>query len=286
MAENTKISWAHHSFNPWVGCTKISPACDNCYAESWAKRTGHPELWQGSRRRTTSANWQQPIRWNRRAEAAGRRERVFCASLADVFDNQVSEEWRRDLWALIARTPHLNWLLLTKRPQNIAKMLPTEEPYRLPWNAPWHQWPWPNVWLGTTIENRREGARRAWELASVPAVVRFWSCEPLLEDLGDGTSLGLRDTAVDGRPAVSWVIAGGESGPKARPLALSWLRNFRDQCADANVSFFVKQLGARPRIEIPPQPGTLETTWPLYDRAGADMVEWPEDLRVQEFPDG
>ena len=96
MGENTAISWCHHTFNPWVGCTKVSAACDHCYAESWAKRSGHPELWRGARRRTTAENWRQPLKWNRNAEAAGERRRVFCASLADVFDNQVPEQWRWD----------------------------------------------------------------------------------------------------------------------------------------------------------------------------------------------
>jgi protein gp37 len=127
MGENTNIEWADHTFNPWVGCSKISSACDYCYAESWAKRSGHPELWQGERRRTAGANWQRPIKWNRQAATAGKRARVFCASLADVFDNQVPRRWRDDLWHRIDQTPHLDWLLLTKRPQNIAKMLPDPE---------------------------------------------------------------------------------------------------------------------------------------------------------------
>src|SRR5438128_54370 len=125
MAENSGIEWTHHTFNPVVGCTKVSPACDNCYAENWAKRAGNPELWHGELRRTSAANWRQPIRWNKIARETGTRPRVFCASLADVFDNQWEPQWRADLWALIAETPFLDWLLLTKRPQNIAKMLPS-----------------------------------------------------------------------------------------------------------------------------------------------------------------
>src|SRR5690348_13736947 len=105
MAENSKIEWTHHTFNPWVGCTKVSAACDYCYAEAWAKRSGSPELWNGERRRTSAANWRQPIKWNRNAAERGERHRVFCASLADVFDNQVPTKWRADLWALISDTP-------------------------------------------------------------------------------------------------------------------------------------------------------------------------------------
>jgi protein gp37 len=169
MGENSAIEWTDHTFNPWVGCTKISPACDHCYAEGWAKRTGQPEMWHGKRRRTTPANWREPLKWNAAAQKAGERARAFCASLADVFDNQVPEEWRSDLWSRISATKHLDWLLLTKRPQNIAKMLPET------WGNGW-----PNVWLGTTVENQDEADRRIPHLLAVPAAVRFLSCEPLL----------------------------------------------------------------------------------------------------------
>jgi protein gp37 len=124
MGSNSKIEWTDHTFNAWLGCDKVSPACDHCYAEAWANRTGQSELWQGARRRTTAANWSEPLKWNREAAAAGRRARVFCCSLADVFDNKVPNDWRADLWALIAETPALDWLLLTKRIGNVAKMLP------------------------------------------------------------------------------------------------------------------------------------------------------------------
>jgi protein gp37 len=148
MAEYTKIERTHHTFNPWLGCTKVSPGCDRCYAESWARRTGQRRLWEGERRRTTEQNWREPLRWNARGERDGRRHRVFCASLADVFDNQVPDEWRADLWKLIAATPALDWLLLTKRPQNIARMLPAD------WSG------WRHVWLGATAENQHELDRR------------------------------------------------------------------------------------------------------------------------------
>lgn len=230
MAENSKIEWTDHTFNPWVGCTKVSSACDNCYAEAWAKRTGHPQLWQGSRRRTTAANWRQPLRWNDQAATIGLRRKVFCASLADVFDNQVDPQWRSDLWALIKATPHLDWQLLTKRPQNIAKMLPGD------WGAGYA-----NVWLGTTVENRNESARRLSLLRAVAARVRFLSVEPLLEAVVPG----LRDRSGG---AIHWVIAGGEPGPRARPLDPRWVRQLRDQCARNNVAFFFKQWGGiRPK---------------------------------------
>lgn len=221
MGENTKIEWATHTFNPWVGCTKLSPACDYCYAEGWAKRTGSPELWSGERRRTAPANWRQPLKWNAEAARLGIRYRVFCASLADVFDNQVPPEWRADLWTLIRATPHLDWMLLTKRPENIRKMLPAD------WGVGYG-----NVWLGTTVEDV-ERKRRAHVLRCIPACIRFLSCEPLLGPLD------LTDV-LDG---LHLVIAGGESGPKARPMHPDWARAIRDQCAAAGVPFFFKQWG-------------------------------------------
>ena len=156
MAENSKIEWTDHTFNPWIGCTALSRACDHCYAEAWVQRFGGDF---SERRRTTPANWRLPVKWNREAEASGIRRKVFCASLADVFDNQVPEAWRRDLWDLIAATPRLDWLLLTKRPQNIAKMLP------FAWFGSYAS-KFPNVWLGTTVESQEEARRiRALRLA-------------------------------------------------------------------------------------------------------------------------
>lgn len=232
MGADTKIEWCRHTFNPWVGCSKVSCACDFCYAEAWAKRIGQPELWGTLRRRTTASYWRQPLKWDRAAAAAGERHRVFCASLADVFDNQVPTEWRNDLWELIGRTPNLDWLLLTKRPQNIAKMLPDmDKVIGVKWPDFW-SWPWPNVWLGTTVENQEEAKRRIPHLKATPAQVHFLSCEPLLEDLGELDLAG-----------IDWVICGGESGAKARPMHPGWARSLREQCAAAGVAFFFKQWG-------------------------------------------
>lgn len=203
-------------------------------------RTGSPELWQGERRRTKPANWKKPIKWNKEAEERGIRYRVFCASLADVFDNQVPKGWRADLFNLIAETPNLDWLLLTKRPQNIKKLWPWE------WSAPW-----PNIWLGTTVENQEEAERRIPHLIDVPASVRFLSCEPLLGPL----ALRPRDDFSDSGhgkawlgTGIQWVIAGGESGPGFRPVDPDWFRGIRDQCAAAGVPFLFKQWeGASPQ---------------------------------------
>ncbi|MDB5848232.1 MAG: hypothetical protein JWP29_1984 [Rhodoferax sp.] len=227
MAENSKIEWTTHTFNPWVGCTKISPACDHCYAEGWAKRTGGAALWQGERRRTTPENWRKPLKWNAAAFASSVRPRVFCASLADVFDNQIPAEWRSDLWHLIAQTPWLDWLLLTKRPQLVARMAPDKW-----WSG------WDHVWLGATAENATEAQRRVPYLQASHARTRFLSCEPLLE--------GITPDLV----GIDWLICGGESGGGARDMDPTWARSLRDQCAGTGTAFFMKQMARK--AEIPP----------------------------------
>jgi len=221
VAENSKIEWTTHTFNSWIGCQKVSPACDNCYAEAMmADRYGRVE-WgpHGARSRTSPAYWRKPLAWNRAAEGAEERPRVFCASLADVFDNHRSilPEWRADLWALIHATPNLDWLLLTKRPQNIAKMLPES------WGAGW-----PNVWLGVSTENQEEADRRIPILLETPAAVRFLSVEPLLGPVD------LHDYLVRAQngfcPMLDLVIVGGETGRGARPMHPSWARSLRRRC--------------------------------------------------------
>ena len=265
MAENSAIEWTDHTFNPWVGCTAISLACDHCYAETWAKRTGQGHLWQGERRRTSPSNWHQPVKWNAKAAAEGRRYHVFCASLADVFDNQVPAEWRADLFKLIEATPHLDWLLLTKRPQNIRKMLPAD------WDDGYD---YSNVWLGTTVANQDEADRNIPHLLQIACRVRFLSIEPMLGPI-NLTSLSVSGPTKGGDwidamrgergcnatgcivddelASINWVIAGGESGPKARPSHPDWFRSLRDQCAAAGVPFLFKQWG-----EFAPAPWKLE----------------------------
>jgi protein gp37 len=235
MGEKTAIEWCDHTFNPWVGCTKLSRACDHCYAEGWAKRAGTPELWTGERRRTSPSNWQQPHKWNRAAVAEGQRARVFCASLADVFDNQVPDIWRSDLFALIEDTPHLDWLLLTKRPQNIAKMIWPK------WDAGLPR----NIWLGTTIESPEEDRKRTDHLRAIPAAVRFLSMEPLLE------------RTLPNLDGIHWVITGGESGSGARPSHPDWFRALRDHCEAAGVPFLFKQHGDWKGLQ--PSAGTWPT---------------------------
>jgi len=227
MGADTKIEWAHHTYNPWIGCTRISPACDHCYAADWAKRYGQEHLWQGQRRQTAAQTRNQPAKWNREAEAASQRRRVFCSSLADIWDNQVPAVWRAETFDKIRSTPWLDWMLLTKRPQNIGKMLYPAVGYDVDMAG----WPWPNVWLGTTIEDRERLANLE-HLRRVPAVVRFLSIEPLLEELGELDLTGIH-----------LVIVGGESGQDARPMHPAWVRSIRDQCAAQGVAFFFKQWG-------------------------------------------
>jgi protein gp37 len=262
MGDKTGIQWADHTFNPWVGCTKISAACDHCYAEGWARRSGSPELWQGERRRTSAANWGTPMKWDRAAAAQSRRARVFCASLADFFDNQVPTRWRDDTWHRIDQTPNLDWLLLTKRPENILKMLPTPAIGAPQWAEGWH-----NVWIGTTVENRAT-LRRLDILRRIPAAVHFLSIEPLLEDLGE--------VDLDG---ISWVICGGESGPGARPMHPAWARSLRDQCKAAGVTFFFKQWGEW-------HPCQWSEDGPWYPMPGASFDSWKAPVFDHEDHDG
>lgn len=234
MAENSKIEWTDHTFNPWTGCTKVSPGCDHCYAEGWAKRSGTVQWGDAPRRRTTEANWRLPLKWNAQAEREGRRFRVFCASLADVFDNAAPPAWRADLMSMVVRTPHLDWLLLTKRIGNAKRMLSNASMHDgLLLTANDEYRPPANLWVGATIVNREEMLRDAPKLKATPAAVRFWSVEPLLEDLG----VIPRDLMPD------WVIVGGESGPGARPMSPDWARRLREQCAVAGVPFLFKQWG-------------------------------------------
>jgi protein gp37 len=239
MAENTKIEWCDHTFNPWTGCTKVSPGCDHCYAEGWAKRSGAVKWGAGEpRRRTTEGNWKLPHKWNRQAKADGRRYRVFCASLADVFDNAVDPQWRADLFWLIEQTPHLDWLLLTKRIGNAHGMM--RDAYAAIDPTADFPLPRPNVWIGATIVNQEEADRDIDKLDATPAAVRFLSMEPLLGPVDIGFT---RLWGGMGRNGIDWVIVGGESGYGARPMNRAWAQSLRDQCARAGVPFLFKQWG-------------------------------------------
>lgn len=245
MSENSKIEWTDHTFNPWEGCQKVGPGCDHCYAETRnARYAGGTAVNWGPgapRRRTSVANWRKPLAWNA-AHAEffaqhGRRQRVFCASLADIFDNAVDPLWRREVFDLIRATPNLDWLLLTKR-IGITQRLFDECHMDPPDGGSGYDWP-ANVWMGASIVNQEEADRDIPKLLLVPARVRFLSMEPLLGpvDLRQAHFAPVR------LPRVDWVIVGGESGPGARPMHPAWARGLRDQCVAAGVPFLFKQWG-------------------------------------------
>lgn len=262
MCAETTIEWTAtrlpdgttlpgYTFNPWEGCQKVGPGCDNCYAEARNIRfTGGANWGPHAPRRLTSAdNWRKPIKWNKQAAKSGIRRNVFCASLADVMDNHASilPEWRDDLAKLILATPHLNWLLLTKRIGNAPTILRQMFPVCVP----------SNLWLGITVVNQTEADRDIPKLLATPAAVRFLSVEPLLGPL-DLTKLNDKngtheysclecdvapcDDEWDGR-TIDWVIVGGESGPNARPMHPDWARAILQQCETAGVAGFYKQWG-------------------------------------------
>jgi len=227
MGEVTGIGWTDHTFNPWIGCTRVSPACDHCYAATLANRHGWAEWGAGEDRKRTSAGyWRQPLSWDRKAKAAGERRFVFCASLADVFDNEVDELWRRDLMDLIEATPNLTWLLLTKRIGNVVKMTSPSAGHRM---LP------PNVALGATMANQEEYDRDRLKLAEAKRVCAplftFGSFEPLLGPI------------ILDRDAPDWIIVGGESGAGFRAMQPGWVRRLRDQSAELKRTFFFKQWG-------------------------------------------
>lgn len=250
MGKDSAIEWTDHTFNSWWGCQKVSEACRNCYAEAWAKRTGHGDTWgpAGRRRFFGEKHWNEPRRWDAQAEAEGVRRRVFCSSMADVFeelpeghpDEARMRAERGRLWRLILETKNLDWLLLTKRPES-----------RLTRSA-FTRWP-DNVWIGTTVEDQATADVRIPALLKIPARLRFLSCEPMLGPIDleaficeydkHGEPSGPRCNP-DGSSMLSWVIGGGESGAGARPAHPDWARSLRDQCAEAGVPFLWKQWGA------------------------------------------
>jgi len=397
MAENSGIQWTTHSWNPWRGCTKISAGCQSCYAETMSKRNPLVlGMWgpKGTRVVAAEAQWKLPVKWNREAgetvkrwEMAARevqseydyvdpyeRPRVFCASLADVFeawDGPMVDSWgtelcichecgtfmhyssreckpgctcdraprrltmqdvRARLFRLIDDTPNLDWLVLTKRPENIAKMMPAVGlPDAGVPGTLGRRIMLPNLWLGTSVENQTAANERIPHLLRVPAAVRFLSVEPMLGPVDLEPFLAyppfhenykMTFGANDFR-GIDWCIIGGESGPRARPCNVSWIRSVVEQCKAAEVPVFVKQLGANiidrndrgfeaenerwAEGQHEGQPTNPEA-WPtpvdvehdldgtidgyqgapvrvhLVDKKGGDMDEWPSDLRVREFP--
>ncbi len=294
MGANTKIEWADHSWSPWRGCAKVSPGCANCYAEALSRR--NPKVlgeWGKGRPRVLAKNWGDPLRWNSIGPVCGcgssvagecgcalecRNQRIF-PSLCDWLDEEVPIEWLARFLELIHNTPHLDWLLLSKRPENFegridacvtawwrGDMHDNEATRR--WASHWIAGDYPqNVWFGVSVEDQIRAEQRVPALLRIPARVRWLSLEPLLGPVsfGVGTSL-------------DWFVVGGESGPNARTCDLAWMRSLVDQGRELSIPTFVKQLGSRPILE--PGPISMETE----DPKGGDPAEWPEDLRVREFP--
>lgn len=284
MGENSNISWTDHTFNPWIGCTKVSPACDHCYAEAWAARYGAVQWGNNPRKRTSAANWNGPRKWQRFAEKLDTRPFVFCASLADIFDNQVDPAWRADAFQLMRETPRLVFLLLTKRPQNIERLAAAAG--GMPANAA----------LGCTVVTQHEAERDVPVLLEAKRATRplfsFLSIEPMLAridltdlqtdkhgDLNAFTGRGVWPGAkpyADSMnatkatlPKLDWIICGGESGPDARPIDPAWVRDLRDQCADHDAPFHFKQWGG-----FTPKAGGKEI----------DGREWCERPHVKPLP--
>ena len=264
MGAETGIAWTNHTFNPWWGCTRVSPGCDHCYAETFDKRVGGAHWGTDAPRRTFGdTHWNEPLKWNAAAERIGEPAMVFCASMADWCDVDAPQGAFSRLHELWRRTPWLRWQMLTKRPARIRLCLPDD------WGDGYH-----NVRLGTTVEDRKHGLPRIDVLRTIPARVRFLSMEPLLEDPG----------AMD-LSGISWVIIGGESGHNARQFNEDWARSIIGQCCNAGAHTFVKQMGE-------PWATTRKATrrvlkkgvaMVVKDAHGVNPEHWAPDLRVQEF---
>lgn len=258
MGENSAIAWTDHTHNEWIGCSKVSAGCDNCYAETMMDKRYHRVEWGqrkmpgvvpsvGTRSLTSVANRRKPFAWQRRAAEFftlhGRCQRVFCSSLSDVFDNQVPPEWRVGLFVTVEQTPDLDWLLLTKRPENILKFIPERWKNGLP----------ANVWMGTTCEDQVAYDRRWPILREVPARVRFISYEPAIGPLRLPYIPG-RDSYHDYSAQPGWIICGGESGSGFRSMSEQWAVDIKLDCECRRIPFFMKQVSAfKPRdADIPP----------------------------------
>jgi protein gp37 len=287
MGASTAIEWTDHTFNPWWGCTRVSPGCQHCYAETFSKRVGLT-VWgpTAGRRFFGDKHWAEPLKWERAAAKEGRRHRVFCASMADVFEDRADLiPHRARLFDLINRTDWLDWQILTKRPEHVMRLVPEH----------WHSYGFPpQVWIGATAEDQERADQRIPVLLGMPARIRFVSCEPLLGPVTfrwaawQPISAVAPTNHIDGLRRLDWIIVGGESGPGARPFDIAWAHAIVNQCREAGVPCFVKQLGARPFFGGT-DCGDLNRNFgargiSLRDRKGGDWNEWDDQLRVRQFP--
>lgn len=259
MADNTKIEWTDHTWNPWHGCIKISPGCKLCYMYTEKKMYGQDP----TKVVRSKTKFHDPLKWKESAM-------VFTCSWSDFFIEQ-ADEWRPEAWEIIRQTPHLKYQILTKRPERIASHLPAD------WGKGY-----PNVWLGVSAENQQYADERIPKLLAVPATIRFVSAEPLLGplDLLNYLCFECRDPKENSgwheRPMLDWVIVGGESGRGARPMQIRWAEQIADQCKSSGTAFFMKQFGSKPESNGLPI---------IITRKGGDPAEWPEYLRIREFPE-
>lgn len=253
MGEHSKISWTDATFNPWWGCQKVSEGCTYCYAERDAKRFSDSDLWgkDTPRRFFGRKHWAQPEEWNKKARKEGKRIKVFCGSMCDVFEARPDlSEQRKRLWTLIEDTEHLEWLLLTKRPMNIVNMIPDD------WK--WDDMP-DNVWFGTTVEDQERATRLVYisEMKNWTNQI-FISVEPMLGPVIIPESLWT---------VPKWIIVGGESGAGARAMSPQWAFNLLLAAHAHGVPAFMKQMGG-------------------YPNKRDDINFFPTYLRVQQFPAG
>lgn len=292
MSENSKIQWTHHTVNIVIGCAKVDELCTNCYADEMDDRRFSKTL-PGTSKESPVRHWgvnaprylrideasNDLIRLNRKARIAGRIDKVFINSLSDTFEDRDDlEQARLALFAMVGACENLIFQLLTKRPENVNRMVP-------------HHWleNWPrNAWMGTSVGNQKTADIRIPELLKIPAVCRFLSVEPMLGPVNLNKAEWPLGTHWLNR--ISWVIVGGESGQKARPFHTDWARSIVEQCKAAGVACFVKQLGAKPMIRRPDGDDAatlMDFPLKLKDAKGGDMEEWQgmlSDLRVREFP--
>jgi protein gp37 len=283
MGKNSAIQWCDHTANFWWGCLKVSPGCDNCYALSLSKRLGM-SIWGPAK--TTSRDyklgvWKEVVKWNRQAGQEGVRRRVFAQSMSDLFEDHPQViPWREKALALMVECTALDWLVLTKRPQNVAEMVPLS----------WREKGWPaNVWIGTSVEDQKRADERIPYLLDIPAPVHFLSIEPLLEEIHMDHWLPTyefqrtfhgwtSDQPIKIRAGVDWIIIGGESGKKARPFHAEWAEQLAEAAEMASVPVFVKQMGDNPFLAGKSVSGQ-------FGPKGHDMSKWPAALQIREFPE-